>query len=237
MRKPWVAIVVVLFAGLAVGAAIAGRPTTPAHDIRITDVTTIGGAPTTTPAPSFTAAGTVAVGPTTPGSATETVSTARAVTTASSDPPPTSAAFGKGNTPTTAAVSPANTTVLASGSSTTTSNATTVPVAQSTPGGTAVDRRNVRVLVVNSGKGVGIAGAEAARLATIGYSHPSIADGTKPLDHSTVYARAGHEAEAQQLLTDAGLSTSRVLAYPSKALTTVDSVADVFLVLGLDWAG
>lgn len=48
MKSPWVTLAAVLLIGLAIGAAIAGRPTTPAHDTRVRSVPTTTEITTTT---------------------------------------------------------------------------------------------------------------------------------------------------------------------------------------------
>lgn len=192
MKKPWVTLAAVLIVGLAAGAAIAGRPTTPAHDIRISAVQPTVSEASTTPAPVSTTAAFPSV----------------TSTTAASAAPSTSVA---------ATTAPA-TTIAAT--------TTTTPVP---------DRSTVRLVVANAGKGSGIATAEAARLVALGYSTPATGDARRQLDQSTVYARAGQEAEARQLLADVGLPADRLQPFPSQSVTTVDAKADVILALGLDW--
>jgi hypothetical protein len=93
----------------------------------------------------------------------------------------------------------------------------------------------VSVLVANAGNVSGIARAEAGRLAELGYPTPVIDNAIERLEQTTVYARAGHEAEALVLLTDAGLSADRLRPFPRLSISTRDTQADVILALGMDW--
>jgi LytR cell envelope-related transcriptional attenuator len=188
MKSPWVTIAAVLIVALAAGAAIAGRPTTPANDIRISSV------PTTTTSPAST---TLAPSPTTAAPA-RPVATTTAVTAVTTAP------------------------------TTTTAATTTTP---------EPDRSTVLVLVANAGNASGIARAEAARLVTLGYPKPVTNDATELIAQTTVYARAGHEDEALQLLADAGLPADRLRPFPSQSnpITTLDARANLILALGNDW--
>lgn len=203
MKSPLVTLAAVLIIGLAIGAAIAGRPTTPAHDIRVAAVPTTA-ATTTTTSPSITAG----------------------------DPPPTT-------TTAPGAVITDPTTTIAAATTTTTTTTTAPPAATTAPPAATTapgpDRSTVLVLVANAGSESGIARAEAAHLATLGYIKPLTADAVAPQKESVVYARAGHEDEGLLLLADAGLPAVRLRPFPDQAFTTLDDQANVILALGNDW--
>jgi hypothetical protein len=200
MKTPWVTLIAVLIGGLGVGAALAGRPTTPTHDIRISSV------PATT-----------TVASTTPALAPATALPASPATT-------TTAATGATTAPTTTTAATRVSTTTAASAAAITTTTTLVP-----------DRITMLVLVANAGNASGIARAEAAHLAAIGYTKVITDNAVERLKETTAYARAGHEDEALLLLADAGLPADRLRPFPSQSVTTLDDNANVILALGLDW--
>lgn len=209
MKRPGVTLAAVVVVGLAAGAAIAGRSATPVHDARISEAPDMTAATTVGPTAASVSATT---SPTTPASPTAKVTSTTSTTSTTTAP---------------ATTAPATTAPTATVAVTTTTSVTVV---------TFSDRSTLRILVANAGDASGIARAEAARLATLGYPKPVTDDAIERIAQTTVYARAGLEAEGLQLLADAGLAADRLQPFPSRRVTTLDDRADLILALGIDWA-
>jgi hypothetical protein len=139
-------------------------------------------------------------------------------------------------TTTTTAPKPRVTTTTTTSTTAATTTSTTSPPATATTIPTP-DRSNVSIVVANAGNSKGIARAEADRLVALGYPKPLTDDAVQPSSQTIVYARAGDEAEALQLLADVGLAGNRLQPFPSAnaPITTLDAKADLILALGTDW--
>jgi LytR cell envelope-related transcriptional attenuator len=86
MKTHWVTLLAVLIGGLGIGAALAGRPTTPANDVRITSVPSTTSPASTTVAPAPTTA------TTTTATTTSSTTTVAAVPTTTTTPATTTVA-------------------------------------------------------------------------------------------------------------------------------------------------
>jgi hypothetical protein len=93
MKSPWVTLAAVLLAGLAIGAAIAGRPTNPAHDSRVRSVPTTTEITTAsiTAVSSAVTTTTAVASMTTSTMSTTTTTTAEIAPTTTTEPTPTTA--------------------------------------------------------------------------------------------------------------------------------------------------
>ena len=94
----------------------------------------------------------------------------------------------------------------------------------------------MRVTVANGANAANLARVERDRIRVLGYTQ---AQATNSLgarrDTTVVFVRSGFEPQGRLIASDINLTPERVLPMPSERITSSDSDADVFVVLGNDW--
>lgn len=91
--------------------------------------------------------------------------------------------------------------------------------------------------MANAAHKAGIANACRDRLRYGSYTHVTTADALGIRPDTVVVAAEEFLPAARQLITDLGLAQSILRVRGSGAITADDSRADIFVVLGTDWAG
>lgn len=110
-------------------------------------------------------------------------------------------------------------------------------VASTTTTTQPLDRSTVRVLVANAADRPGIARTTADLLLGLGYLKATAVNALGPQDATAVYVRPGFEVAAAAVAADLNLAPDRVQPMPEQDITDNDTLGDVIVVLGGDYAG
>jgi hypothetical protein len=237
-RRTVIPLLVVIVLGALAGIAIAGRGDAPDHDLIITDAEVAAAstdAPTTAP-PTTAAAPTTQPPPvteaetmlpeTTLAETTTTIadaSTTVVETTASAADPTTTAPVAASST-----TAPATQTTVAPDSTGVDATTTTVFM---------LDRGAVRVMVANATARSGLASGTVDRLKAVGYTKAFAVDALAQRPDTLIIVNPGVELFGFQVGIDLGITEDKVYSKGPGSVSSDDSRADVYVVLGDDWPG
>jgi hypothetical protein len=216
MRRNWLTIPLVVVVGALAGAAIAGRPTAPPNDVRISPAAAATSTSTTPSVPPTLV-------PATAASAT-TVPVAGAAATAA---PGTAA--GTSTSPTSQPTAPSP-----PASATTAPRATTTVFAAPAP---VAERESIRVVVANGTDRARLAGELADELEALGYVDVVRTDADRNYGSSVVYADEELRPQALRVAADLEVDPRFVLDAAGAPVSDADVTGDVIVVAGADRAG